>query len=100
VNASSGAVIWKYQSKRPMLASVTTTSANLIFTGELTGDFVVLDASQGDVLYRFNTGGPVTAGVITYAVNGKQYVAVASGATAGFWRTSPASSTLIVFALP
>lgn len=100
VNASSGAVIWKYQSKRPMLASVTTTSANLIFTGELTGDFVVLDAGQGDVLYRFNTGGPVTAGVITYAVNGKQYVAVASGATAGTWRTPPASSTLIVFALP
>jgi alcohol dehydrogenase (cytochrome c) len=100
VNASSGAVVWKYQSKRPMLASVTTTSANLIFTGELTGDFVVLDAGQGDVLYRFNTGGPVTAGVITYAVNGKQYVAVASGATAGFWRTPPASSTLIVFALP
>ena len=100
VNASSGAVAWRYQSKRPMLASVTTTSANLIFTGELMGDFVVLDAGQGDVLYRFNTGGPVTAGVITYAVNGKQYVAVASGATAGFWRTPPASSTLIVFALP
>ena len=100
VNASSGAVAWRYQSKRPMLASVTTTSANLIFTGELTGDFVVLDAGQGDVLYRFNTGGPVTAGVITYAANGKQYVAVASGATAGFWRTPPASSTLIVFALP
>jgi alcohol dehydrogenase (cytochrome c) len=100
VNASSGAVVWKYQSKRPMLASVTTTSANLIFTGELTGDFMVLDAGQGDVLYRFNTGGPVTAGVITYAVNGKQYVAVSSGATAGFWRTPPASSTLIVFSLP
>jgi len=100
VNASSGDVVWKYQSKRPMLASGTTTSANLIFTGELTGDFVVLDAGQGDVLYRFNTGGPVTAGIITYAVNGKQYVAVASGATAGFWRTPPASSTLIVFALP
>jgi len=100
VNASTGAVVWKYQSKRPVLASVTTTSANLIFTGELTGDFVVLDAGQGDVLYRFNTGGPVTAGVLAYAVNGKQYVAVASGAAAGFWRTPPASSTVIIFALP
>ncbi len=48
---------------------------------------MVVDASQGDVLYRFNTGGPVTAGVITYAANGKQYVGVASGATAGFWRS-------------
>ena len=100
VNASTGAIIWKYQSKRPMLASVTTTSANLVFTGELTGDFVVVDASQGDVLYRFNTGGPVTAGVITYATNGKQYVGVASGVTAGFWKAPPASSTLIIFALP
>jgi alcohol dehydrogenase (cytochrome c) len=100
VNASTGTVVWKYQSKRPLLASVTITSANLVFTGELTGDFVVMDASQGDILYRFNTGGPVTAGVITYAVNGKQYVAVASGATAGFWRPPPASSTLIIFALP
>ena len=100
VNASTGAIVWKYQSKRPMLASVTTTSANLAFTGELTGDFVVLDAVQGDVLYRFNTGGPVTAGVITYAANGKQYVGVTSGATAGFWRTPPASSILIIFALP
>jgi len=100
VNASTGATVWKYQSKRPMLGSVTTTSANLIFTGELTGDFVVLDAAQGDVLYRFNTGGPVTAGVITYAVDSKQYVAVSSGATAGFWRTPPAFSTLTVFGLP
>jgi len=100
VNASTGAIAWKYQSKRPMLASVTTTSANLVFTGELTGDFVVLDSDQGDVLYRFNTGGPVTAGVITYAANGKQYVGVASGAAAGFWRTPPASSLLIIFALP
>jgi alcohol dehydrogenase (cytochrome c) len=100
VNASTGAILWKYQSKRPMLASVTTTSANLVFTGELTGDFVVMDQSRGDVLYRFNTGGPVTTGVITYAVNGKQYVGVASGLTAGFWRATPGPSTLTIFALP
>jgi alcohol dehydrogenase (cytochrome c) len=99
VNASTGDIIWKYQSKRPMLAAVTTTSANLVFTGELTGNFVVVDANQGDVLYRFNIGGPVTAGVNTYA-NGKQYVGVASGVTAGFWKTPPASSILVIFGLP
>ena len=100
VKASTGDILWKYESKRPMLASVTATSADLLFTGELTGDFLVLDGRRGDVLYRFNTGGPVSAGVITYAVNGKQYVAVTSGATVGFWRTPPASSTLVIFALP
>jgi alcohol dehydrogenase (cytochrome c) len=83
-----------------MVASVTMTSADLVFTGELTGDFVVFDARDGNVLYRFNTGGPVAAGVITYMAGGKQYAAVMSGATNRLWRTPPASSTVIVFALP
>jgi len=100
VNASTGAIAWKYHSKRPMLASVTTASAELVFTGELMGDFVILDARDGNVLYRFNTGGPVAAGVITYAVAGKQYVGVMSGAAIRFWRTPPASSTVIIFSLP
>ncbi len=100
VDATSGAVHWKYESKRPMLAAVTTTSSELVFTGELTGQFLVLDGRDGSVLYRFNTGVPVHAGAITYAVDGKQYVAIAAGATAGFWKTPPASSTVIVFSLP
>jgi alcohol dehydrogenase (cytochrome c) len=100
VNASTGTAAWKYHSKRPMLASVTTTATDLVFTGELTGDFLVLDAGEGNVLYHFNTGGPVTAGVITYAIGGKQYVGVMSGAAVRFWRTPPASSTVIVFSLP
>ena len=100
VSASTGAIAWKYHSKRPMLASVTTTSADLVFTGELTGDFLVLDAGDGNVLYRFNTGGPVTAGVISYGIGSKQYVGVMSGAAIRFWRSPPASSTVIIFALP
>ena len=36
-NASTGEVAWKYQSKRPLAAAVTATSAQLILTGELTG---------------------------------------------------------------
>jgi alcohol dehydrogenase (cytochrome c) len=100
VNASTGTIGWKYHSKRPMLAGVTTTSSNLVFTGELTGDFVALDARDGNVLYRFNTGGPVTAGIITYTTGGKQYVGVMSGAMSGFWRAPPASSTVIIFSLP
>jgi alcohol dehydrogenase (cytochrome c) len=100
VNASTGTIVWKYHSERPMLASVTTTSGDAVFTGELTGDFVVFGAGDGKVLYRFNTGGPVTAGIVTYAVAGKQYIGVMSGAAIRFWRTPPASSTVIVFSLP
>ncbi|MBK6796087.1 MAG: PQQ-binding-like beta-propeller repeat protein [Acidobacteria bacterium] len=100
IDASTGKVAWKYESAKPMLAAVTTTSADLVFTGELTGDFIALDARAGKVLYRFNTGGPMNGGVVTYAINGKQYVAAASGSASGFWQVAPGASTIIIFALP
>src|SRR5216117_1574457 len=85
VDASTGAVKWKYRSPRPLVAAVTTTAGNLVLTGELTGDFVAFDARNGNVLYRFNTGGPMGAGVVTYAVGGRQYIAAASGSPSNFW---------------
>ncbi len=100
VDAATGKVAWKYASQRPMLAAVTTTSAELIFTGELSGEFLVLDARDGKVLYRFNTGGPLNGGVITYALNGRQYVVVNSGNASGFWRAAKGSATVFLFALP
>ena len=100
IDAATGKVSWKYESQRPMLAAVTTTSADLVFTGELTGDFIVLDAKTGAVLYRFNVGGPLNGGIITYAINGKQYVAVNSGTASGFWRVPRSSATVLLFALP
>jgi alcohol dehydrogenase (cytochrome c) len=100
VDASTGAVKWKYRSPRPMVAAVTTTAGNLLLTGELTGDFVVFDARNGDVLYRFNTGGPVGGGIVTYAAGGKQYIAVASGSPSNFWtERNPGSPTVVVFTL-
>jgi alcohol dehydrogenase (cytochrome c) len=101
VDASTGTVKWKYRSPRPMVAAVTTTGGNVVLTGELTGDFLVLDARTGDVLYRFNTGGPMGGGVVTYAAGGQQYVAVSSGSPSDFWVDKNAGSpTIVVFRLP
>jgi len=83
-----------------MLAAVTTTSSGLVVTGELTGHLLVLDGRDGAVLYRFDIGIPVNAGVITYAVEGKQYVALATGAATAFWRVARPSSRVSVFSLP
>jgi alcohol dehydrogenase (cytochrome c) len=100
LDASTGKIQWQYKSDRPMVSAVATTSAELVFTGEITGDFIVLDGRDGKVLYRFNTGSPINGGVITYAVGGKQYVAVMSGNATSFWQARPGSSTAVVFALP
>ena len=100
VDASSGAVKWRYRSPRPVVAAVTSTAGNVVFGGELTGDFIALDAGSGDVLYRFNTGGPMGGGIVTYAVDGKQYVAAASGSPSNFWTLGYSGSpTIVVFAL-
>ena len=100
LQASTGEVKWRYQSPRPMLASVTATSGDVLFTGELTGEFLAIDARNGNVVYRLNNGGAIVGGVITYAVDGKQYVAVVSGMAAAFWQAQPGATTLTVFPLP
>ena len=38
-----------------------------------------LDAKNGKLLWRASVGGQVNAGAMSYAVNGKQYVAIAAG---------------------
>jgi alcohol dehydrogenase (cytochrome c) len=101
VDASTGAVRWKFRSPRPVVGAVTTTSGGVVFGGELNGSFLALDARSGDLLYRFNTGGPIGAGIVTYELDGKQYVAVMSGRPSRFWTDQfPGAPTMFLFALP
>jgi alcohol dehydrogenase (cytochrome c) len=101
IDALTGATIWKYESKRPMVAAVTATKGHVIFTGELTGDFLAFNARDGKELYRFNTGGAIGGGIITYKEGDKQYVAVMSGRPSSFWVDEIAGSpTVFLFALP
>jgi alcohol dehydrogenase (cytochrome c) len=83
------------------VAAVTSTAGNLLLAGELTGDFLALDAATGDVLYRFNAGGPMGGGIVTYEAQGRQYIAVAAGSPSNFWTSGNAGApTIVVFALP
>ena len=98
VDAATGKVRWKKQWPTPLVAAVTATSGGLLFTGDLDNNFLALDASNGNTLYRFNTGGTVGGGVLTYELNGQQYVATTSGLVSGFFGGSGTSS-IIIFAL-
>jgi alcohol dehydrogenase (cytochrome c) len=68
-----------------------------LFTGDLEGNFLVLDARSGETIYRFNTGGPLAGGVVTWEQKGQQYVAVASGHSGGSIPVT-GSTTIVVFA--
>lgn len=101
IDALTGSIVWKYESKRPMVAAVTATKGHVVFTGELTGDFLAFDARNGKELYRFNTGGGIGGGVVTYKEGGRQYVAVMSGRPSPFWvGDTYGSPTVFLFALP
>jgi alcohol dehydrogenase (cytochrome c) len=60
-------------------AGILTTATDLLFTGGPEGDFVVLDARTGSLLWKAALGGELINGPITYSVDGQQYVAVAAG---------------------
>lgn len=101
VDATTGTIRWRYRSTAQMVAGIAVTAGNLVLSGELTGDFVAFDARTGRVLYRFNTGGPIGGGVVTYAVGRKQYVAVMSGQPSRFSvGRDPGAATVLVFGLP
>jgi len=55
-----------------------TTSSELVFWGDNTSLFG-LDANDGSELWSRNLGGRIIAPPITYAVDGHQFVAIASG---------------------
>ena len=78
-DASSGRERWRYDAAKPLVAGVTATAGDLVFTGELTGDLLVLDAGSGKVLLRRDLGAPAAGGVVTYSARGVQNVAVVSG---------------------
>jgi len=101
IDVASGKEAWAVRASTPMIAAVTATAGGLLLTGELSGDFKALDAKTGKELYRFNTGGAIAGGVSVYAVNGKEYIAVASGnaSRSTVWGTTGAA-TVFVFALP
>jgi glucose dehydrogenase len=99
-DAATGKPVWSRETPSPMLAALTPTAGGVVFTGELSGDFLALDSKSGEALYRFNTGGAMAGAPSTYLVDGKQYVAITTGsASRSAWKTTGAM-TLVIFSLP
>jgi alcohol dehydrogenase (cytochrome c) len=60
-------------------AGVMTTVSGLLFFGDDAETFEALDAKSGKPLWHFTTGQSIHASPMSYAVAGKQYVAIAAG---------------------
>ena len=58
---------------------VLATAGNVVFGSIRDGNIVALDAKTGTYLWHFQTGGNHQASPMSYAIDGKQYVALAAG---------------------
>jgi len=99
VDADNGSVRWKYHASSPILAGVTPTASGLVFTADMKGNVYAFDATNGKILWQHDTGQSTGGGVITYAVSGKQLLAVASGMKSPVWPGGASESRVLVFGL-
>jgi len=70
---------WEFTMADITDAGILTTASDLLFSGGREGFFYALDARTGQLLWKAPVAGIVQAAPMSYAVNGRQYVAIAAG---------------------
>jgi glucose dehydrogenase len=75
----TGKLAWEKRYDILPHSALLSTAGGLLFNATYEGFVEALDAKTGEVLWRFNTGTGHNGGIISYAVDGKQYIAVPTG---------------------
>jgi alcohol dehydrogenase (cytochrome c) len=106
INVRTGELEWKYEQRAATL-SLISTGGGLLFGGDVNGRFRAYDEANGDILWEVNLGAPVNGYPATFAIDGRQYVAISTGPSghvfglAALAGIAPGSGNrLYVFALP
>ena len=79
MDVKTNTIGWQNQLDQMCIGGSMATAGGLVFLGEGNGNFNAYDAQTGDRLWQFQTGAGVNSTPITYEIDGKQYMAVASG---------------------
>jgi PQQ-dependent dehydrogenase (methanol/ethanol family) len=79
ISVETGRTAWVHEQRAGIVGSLLATAGGLVFGGDVARRFIALDDTTGQVLWETPLSGPVSGHAITYAVNGRQYVAVPAG---------------------
>ena len=80
IDAETGKIVWDYPVRKGGLGcGVLATDGGLVFAATFDGNLIALSDKTGMFLWRLQTGGRIKSAPMSYAVDGRQYVAIAAG---------------------
>jgi alcohol dehydrogenase (cytochrome c) len=111
IDLTTRRTLWTARQRAPQTSGVLATAGGLVFAGALDRRFTAYNAATGEALWQTRLSDVPSAAPISYAVNGKQYVAMVVGYGTAHAMTFPMltpeidlpivrSAAIAVFALP
>jgi len=79
LDPTTGEMKWEFKYVSAPWSGALSTAGGLVFAGDQEGYFIAFDARTGKDLWHFQTGAPIIAGPMTFSLDQKQYVVIASG---------------------
>ena len=79
IDIKTGRILWRHRTPTPLTSAALTTGGGLVVTGDWDRNVYVHDAATGKILLQARMPSAVQGFPVTYAVKGKQYLAIPFG---------------------
>lgn len=79
ISVETGQTLWSWETPASNYSPVLATAGGILFNGSMDRYLRAFDQSDGKVLWQTRLGSQVFGATVTYAIAGRQYIAVAAG---------------------